>query len=47
VDYFPSALVFGYNVIEDLADLIKIDLISIQESLGSLSVTENRGDWVG
>jgi hypothetical protein len=47
VDYFASALIFGHNVIENVAYLIKIDLVSIQESLGSLSITENSGNWVG
>ena len=47
MDYFASALVLGDNVIEDLAYLIKIDIIMGQESLGCLSVTENGGDWVG
>ena len=47
MDYFASALVFGYNIIEDLAYLLKIDIITIQESLGSLSVNENGSDRVG
>ena len=47
MDDFAGALVLGYNVIEDVAYLIKIDIIMGQESLGGLSVTENGGDWVG
>ena len=47
MDDFAGPLVLGYNVIEDVAYLIKIDIIMGQESLGCLSVTENGGDWVG
>ena len=47
MDDFAGALVLGYNVIEDVAYLIKIDIVIGQESLGRLSVTENGGDGVG
>ena len=47
MDYIAGALVLGYNVIKDLAYLIKIDIVIGQESLGGLSVTENSGEWVG
>ena len=47
MDDFAGALVLGYNVIEDLPDLIKIDVVMDQESLGRLSVTENGSDRVG
>ena len=34
MDDFAGALVLGYNVIEDLAYLGKIDIVTGQESLG-------------
>ena len=41
MDYFASAFVFGYDIVEDLAYLLEIDMVTVQDSLGSLRVTEN------